>query len=260
MSTNGVAFNAHWHLQNKVCYHVNITDFRHLIITPQTWTEVDGYTVSHLHPPSRPNSKALLDALRNSRDQGLPDIASYPVIAKFYALQCRALGVKHALEIGTLGAYTSIFLATENPGMQVTTVEVDPHHRDVAQQNLEHAGVSDQVTIRLGPGLEVVPQLAQDIASGQMPKLGFAYIDADKENNWAYMDQIIDMCDSKAVIFVDNIVRGGKLVDPEWQGDKSVQGARQVVAMVGKDERVDGMVLQTVGEKSYDGMLMVLVK
>lgn len=226
----------------------------------QTWTEVDAYTVGHLHPSSRPNSKALIDALRNSRDQGLPDIASYPVIAKFYALQCRALGVIHALEIGTLGGYTSIFLASENPGMQVTTIEVDPHHRDVAQQNLETAGVADQVTVRLGPGLEVLPQLSKDIFSGKLPKLGFAYIDADKRNNWAYMDQVIGMCASRAIIFVDNIVRGGDLVDPKCQDNQGVQGARRVVEMVGKDERVDGMVLQTVGEKAYDGMLMVVVK
>lgn len=99
--------------------------------------------MSHLHPPNRPNGKALLDALQISRDQGLPDIASYPVIAKFYALQCRALGVKHALEIGILGVYTSIFLASENPGMHVTTIEIDPPHRDIAQQNLRRADVAN---------------------------------------------------------------------------------------------------------------------
>jgi predicted O-methyltransferase YrrM len=243
MSTNGVAFNAsNYHTQNK------------------TWTDVDAYTVSHLHPPSRPNSEALLAALQNSLDQGLPDIASYPVVAKFYALQCRALGVRHALEVGTLGGYTSIFLASENPGLKVTTVEVDPHHRDVALENMKNAGVEDQVEIRLGPGLEVLPKLAKEIAAGKLPKLGFAYIDADKENNWAYMDQIIGMCEPRAVIFVDNMVRGGDLIDPTLKDNKRVKGARQVVEMVGKDDRVDGMVLQTVGEKSYDGMLMAVVK
>lgn len=224
----------------------------------QTWTRVDAYTISHLHPPTKPNSAALLSALKNSRDKGLPDIASYPVIAKFYALQCRALRVKHALEIGTLGGYTSIFLATENPGLQVTTVEVDAHHRDVAQENIENAGVADQVSIRFGPALEVLPTLADEITAGLKPKLGFVYIDADKENNWAYMDQAIGMCEAGAVIFVDNIVRGGNLVDAENR-DKSTLGSRHVVEMVGKDARVDGMVLQTVGEKAYDGVLMIVV-
>ena len=242
MSVNGLAFTSDWHVQQPV------------------WTAVDGYTTSHLHPPTRTNSTALLDALRHSRDQGLPDIASCPVVAKFFALQCRALRVKHALELGTLGGYTSIWLASENPEMQVTTIEVDSHRRDVAQRNIENAGVADRITIRLGPGMDVLPQLGKEIAAGSKPRLGFVYIDADKENNWAYLDETIGMCESGAVIFVDNIVRGGDLVDPKKQRNSGVRGARKVVEMVGKDERIDGMVLQTVGEKSYDGILMVVVK
>lgn len=229
-------------------------------IQQQVWTEVDAYTVSHLHPSTRPNSAALINALRYSTEQGLPDIASYPVIAKFYALQCRALRVKHALELGTLGGYTSIFLASENPDLRVTTIEVDPHHRDVAQRNLEQAGVADRVDIRLGAGLDVLPQIGKAIASGKLPRLGFVYIDADKQNNWNYLDQVIGMCEPGAVIFVDNIVRGGRLVDPSHRKSPGVIGARRVVENVGKDDRVDGMVLQTVGEKSYDGVLMVVVK
>ena len=144
--------------------------------------------------------------------------------------------------------------------MQVTTIEVDPHHPDVAQRNIENAGVADRITIRLGPGMDVLPQLGKEIAAGSKPRLGFVYIDADKENNWAYLDETIGMCESGAVIFVDNIVRGGDLVDPKKQRNSGVRGARKVVEMVGKDERIDGMVLQTVGEKSYDGILMVVVK
>ncbi|KAK5120032.1 hypothetical protein LTR85_007109 [Meristemomyces frigidus] len=234
-------FTSDWHIQHPV------------------WTAVDAYTISNLHPPSQPNSAALVYALKNSRDQGLPDIASYPVIGKFFALQCRALRVKHALELGTLGGYTSIWLASENPGLQVTTIEVNPHYRDVAQQNLEHAGVADRVDSRLGAGLDVLPVLGKEIAAGEKPRLGFVYIDADKKNNWNYLDQVIPMCDSGAVIFVDNIVAGGGLVDDAQLGDPMVSGAREVVENVGKDDRVEGMVLQTVGEKSYDGVLMVVV-
>ncbi|KAF2484523.1 S-adenosyl-L-methionine-dependent methyltransferase [Neohortaea acidophila] len=230
-----------------------------LTTSSQTWTAVDAYTISHLHPPSKKNSAVLLDALTQSRDEGLPDIASYPVIAKFYALQCRAMRVKHALEIGTLGAYTSIFLATENPGMQITTIEVDPHHYKVAQQNVAHAGVLEQVTAKLGAALDVLPELAKEIESGGKPRLGFVYIDADKSNNWKYVDVVIPMCESGAVIFVDNIVRGGDLVD-RAKKDASTAGSRRVVEMVGKDDRLDGVVLQTVGEKSYDGILMAVVR
>ncbi|KAK4543129.1 hypothetical protein LTR36_005906 [Oleoguttula mirabilis] len=242
MSVNGVAFTtSDMYVQHPV------------------WTAVDAYTISNLHPPSRPNSATLIHALKNSRDQGLPDIASYPVIGKFFALQCRALRVKHALELGTLGGYTSIWLASENPGLHVTTIEVNPHHRNVAQQNLEHAGVADRVDSRLGAGLDVLPRLGKEIAAGEKPRLGFAYIDADKNNNWNYLDQLIDMCEPGAVIFVDNIVAGGGLVDEAQLGDVMVSGAREVVEKVGKDGRVEGMVLQTVGEKSYDGILMVVV-
>lgn len=182
------------------------------------------------------------------------------MIAKFHALQCRALGVRHALEIGTLGGYTSVFLATETPGLRVTTVEVNPHHRDIAQRNIRAAGVEAQVSVRLGAGMEVLPQLAAEIAEGRLPRLGFVYIDADKENNWAYLDLVVGMCEPRALVFVDIIVRGGDLIDPDLRDEKRVQGARRVVEMVRRDERVDGVVLQTVGKKSYDGMLMAVVR
>ncbi|KAI0471867.1 O-methyltransferase [Xylariaceae sp. FL0804] len=248
MSVGGVAFTGDWHTQNK------------------TWSAVDAYTISHLHPPSRPNSETLLAALRHSRDEGLPDIASYPVLSKFFALQCRALKAKHALEVGTLGGYTSIWLTTENPDLRVTTVEFDPHHAAVARANLERAGVSDRVDVREGAGVDVLPALAKEIASGQLPRLDFVYIDADKANNWHYMDLAIGMCSPGAVLCIDNIVQAGRLVTaPADEGDHEgdddgVPGARRAVEGVGADPRVDGVVLQTVGEKSYDGVLMVVVR
>lgn len=159
---------------------------------------MDAYTQEHVHPPTTSNYQVLLDALRNSRDKGLPDIATAPTVAKMYALQCKARGVKHALEFGTLGGYTSIWLATVNPGLQVTSLEINEHHKAVAQENLENAGVADRVTIRLGPALDVLPQLASEIASGAKPKLGFVYIDADKQNNWNYLDRVIALCEPGA--------------------------------------------------------------
>ncbi|KAI0102445.1 O-methyltransferase [Nemania sp. FL0031] len=241
MSTQGLAFHGQHHVQNKV------------------WTDVDAYTQTHGHPPTAPNYQILLDTLRNSRDRGLPDIATAPVVAKMYAMQCKAKNVQHALEIGTLGGYTSIWLATENPKLQVTSIEINEEHRVIAQENLEHAGVADRVTIRLGAALEVIPELAKDIAAGKKPKLGFVYIDADKPNNWNYMDRVIALCEPGAIIYVDNIVRGGGILDPENQ-EARTQGARQVVEMAGKDERVDSVVLQFVGEKGHDGMLMAVVR
>jgi predicted O-methyltransferase YrrM len=220
---------------------------------------VDAYTQEHTHPSTKPNHQVLLDALRNSRDRGLPDIATAPAVAKFYALQCKAARVRHALEIGTLGGYTSIWLATENPDLQVTTLEIDAHHGAVAQENLARAGVADRVAVRLGAALDMLPQLAAEIASGAKPRLGFVYIDADKQNNWTYMDRVIALCEPGATIYVDNIVRGGSIVDPERQ-DARTLGARYVVEMAGKDDRLDSVVLQFVGEKGHDGMLMAVVR
>ncbi|KAI8955821.1 S-adenosyl-L-methionine-dependent methyltransferase [Xylaria longipes] len=241
MSTQGLAFTGKFHVQNKI------------------WTAVDAYTQEHVHPPTASNYQVLLDALRNSRDKGLPDIATAPTVAKMYALQCKARGVKHALEFGTLGGYTSIWLATINPGLQVTSLEINEHHKAVAQENLESAGVADRVTIRLGPALDALPRLASEIESGAKPKLGFVYIDADKQNNWNYMDRVIALCEPGAVVYVDNIVRGGSLVDWDNQ-DGAIQGARTVVENAGKDPRVDTVVMQFVGEKGYDGMLMAVVR
>ncbi|KAI0539390.1 S-adenosyl-L-methionine-dependent methyltransferase [Xylaria digitata] len=241
MSTQGLAFTGDFHVQNK------------------TWTAVDSYTQEHVHPTTSANHKVLLDALRNSRDEGLPDIATAPVVSKMYALQCKANKVRHALEFGTLGGYTSIWLATVNPELQVTSLEINEHHKAVAQENLENAGVADRVTIRLGAALDILPQLAKEIESGAKPKLGFVYIDADKQNNWNYMDRVIALCEPGALIYVDNIVRGGSILDAE-NPEPRTQGARQVVENAGKDERIDSVVIQFVGEKGYDGMLMAVVR
>ncbi|KAI0407989.1 S-adenosyl-L-methionine-dependent methyltransferase [Xylaria palmicola] len=241
MSTQGLAFNGNYLIQDK------------------TWTDVDAYTQQHVHPPKLPYHQALLDALENSRDKGLPDIVTAPVMAKMYALQCRTKGVKHALEFGTLGAYTSIWLALLNPKMQVTSLEINPHFRDVAQENVDRAGVADRVTIRLGAALDELPRLAREIEAGESARLGFVYIDADKGNNWNYMDRAIALCEPGAVIYVDNIVGAGALVDPDNQEPRTL-GARHVVEMAGKDDRVDSVVMQFVGEKGYDGMLMAVVR
>ena len=223
------------------------------------WSAVDEYVLSHVHPPSRPNHAALVNALETSLSKGLPDIATYAVFSKYLALQCRITGAKHALEIGTLGGYTSIWLATENPNLKVTTLEYDPFHAEVARENIEKAGVSDRVEVRVGKALDILPKLAEEIERGEKEKLGFVYIDADKVNNWAYFDWSVKMAQPRAAIFVDNVVRRGKLVDMDSKEGVNV-GSRELVEKVGKDKRVDGVVMQTVGEKNYDGFLMAVVR
>ena len=223
------------------------------------WSAVDDYTFTNLHPSTRPNHSVLTYALENSLKKGLPDIATYAVFSKYLALQCRLSGATHALEVGTLGGYTSIWLATENPNLRVTTLEVNPMHAEVARENIEKAGVSDRVEVRVGKALEILPELYEEVKRGEKDKIGFVYIDADKVNNVAYFDWAVKMCKPRACLFVDNVVRRGKLAIEDNKEGQNV-GSRALVETVGKDKRVDGVVMQTVGEKDYDGFLMAVVK
>lgn len=223
------------------------------------WTAVDEYAFSHLHPStSSPPISALDHALQNSEKEGLPDIAVSPSQGKYLQLQARLIRAKDILEVGTLGGYSTIWLATSTPDVRVTSVEVDSHHADVARANIKNAGVADKVEVRLGPGVEVLPQLAQEVKEGKRGKFQFVFIDADKENNWNYVDVAIGMCDPGACIIVDNVVRKGQVAKDT--DDPRVAGARRVIENIGKDERLEGIVLQTVGEKNYDGFLFAVVK
>lgn len=223
-------------------------------------TSVDAYTISHLHPASRPNAATLNFTLENIRDQGMLDDSTYPAFGKYLALQCRIGNVKHALEVGTLGGYTSIWIATQNPEIHITTLEVNPKHADVARHNIEAAGVSNRVDIIVGPALETLSRLQAEVESARRPRFGFVFIDADKANNWNYFDFAANMTLPGGPIFVDNVVRRGNVVNEEMLDAEPNQGARKVIEEVGVDQRVDAVVMQTVGEKNYDGFLMAVVK
>ena len=231
--------------------------------TDDRWTAIDAYTTSHLHPPSRPNHAALSQTLEASTKQGLPEIMNAPPTqGKFFALQCRMLGVRHALELGTLGGYSAVWLATENPTMTVTSIEFNPHHADVARANIRAAGVADRVNVICGAGMDVLPRLYAEIEAGEREKFGFTFIDADKLNNYNYFDWAVKMSLPRACICVDNIVALGKLAMEEEAVDNDmvrnmVRGGRECVERVGTDERVEATVLQTVGEKMYDGYVVL---
>ncbi|KAH7116755.1 O-methyltransferase-like protein family 3 [Dendryphion nanum] len=224
------------------------------------WTSVDTYSFSHLHPTgSTPSPDTLTHALTNSANKNLPDIAVSPSQGKFLKLQAQIARAKSVLEIGTLGGYSTIWLAAAGPDVKVVSVEVDEHHADVARENIAHAGLEKQVEVVLGAGVEVLPRLVEDIKAGKREKFDLVFIDADKENNWNYVDVALGGVRSGAVVIVDNVVRKGELAR-EGTGDSRVEGAREVVEKIGRDQRLDGVVVQTVGEKNYDGFLIAVAR
>ena len=175
-------------------------------------------------------------------------------------LQARMLRAKNVLEVGTLGGYSTIWLASAWGGVRVTTVEINEHHQQVARTNLAHSGVEERVEALLGPGMEVLPRLLEDVRMGRREGFDMVFIDADKPNNWGYFDLAVQMSRPGACVIVDNVVRRGFLTDAERaKTDVMVEGSRRVVENAGKDPRVDAVVIQLVGEKNYDGFLVATI-
>jgi len=227
------------------------------------WGAVDAYTSAHLFPASRNKYHDALEfAYTNSISKGLPDIASYPAQGRYLSLQAQIAGATNVLEVGTLGGYSSIWIASGLPAdANITTVEVDPKHKLVAEENIANAGLSDRINVHLGAGLDVLPRLVEEVKAGKRQPFDFVFIDADKENNLAYFELILPAVRSRTPIFVDNVVRRGKLASEELAKDDSrVAGARRLVEAVGRNERVEAVVIQTVSEKNYDGFLLAVVK
>ncbi|KAF1981999.1 S-adenosyl-L-methionine-dependent methyltransferase [Aulographum hederae CBS 113979] len=222
---------------------------------------VDTYTATHLHNDTALN-KALNHCISNSADNGLRDIAVFPAFGKFLMLQARLARASHILEVGLLGGYSTIWMAFANPEVKITTLEIDEHAAEVAKKNFEVAGVASRIEVLVGTALDILPTLEKEIQEGKREKYGLAFIDADKENNWSYFDYAAKMsAGTGSVIVVDNVVRAGAVADEEEaKKDERVAGTRKVIENAGRDGRVDATVVQTVGEKSYDGFLLAYVK
>lgn len=224
---------------------------------------VDEYTNSQLITPTNtPYHEALEYAYQNSLANGLDDIAVSTSQGKYLAIQTKLMGAKNVLEVGTLGGYSSIWFASAGEAVHVTSVEVDAKHKAVAESNIAHAGLSDRIEVLLGAGLDVLPSLVAEVQEGKRPKFDLVFIDADKVNNARYFALAMQMVRSGACIYVDNVVRKGKLVDKTLiqSEEPGVMGSRAVIEAVGRDERVEAVVLQTVSEKNYDGFLIAVVK
>jgi predicted O-methyltransferase YrrM len=215
------------------------------------WTEVDQYFSERLLP-SDPILESALDA---SEKAGLPAISVSPNQGKLLQMLAQLVGARSILEIGTLGGYSTIWLARGlRAGGQLITLEIDSKHAAVAQLNLARAGLQDVVEVRVGNALEIVPQLSAE----RRGPFDLVFIDADKQNIPTYFEWALKLSRPGTLIVVDNVVRSGAVVDAD-STDPSVQGVRRFVELLGAESGARGTVIQTVGIKGYDGFAFVLV-
>ncbi|MFI2558798.1 O-methyltransferase [Nocardia farcinica] len=219
-------------------------------MTTADWADVDGYLVSHL--VRDPASAATLEA---NAAAGLPPIDVSAAQAKFLYLLGKSLGVRRVLEIGTLGGFSTLWLARAvGEQGRVVTLEYQERHARVAGENLARAGVAGRVEIRVGAAMETLPALAQE----RPEPFDLVFIDADKENNPNYVDWAVRLGRPGTVIVVDNVVRHGALID-ESSTDSAVHASRELVELLDQDPRLDATVLQTVGAKGWDGFAFAVV-
>jgi predicted O-methyltransferase YrrM len=196
---------------------------------------------------------ALSAALEASDAAGLPKIAVSAQQGKFLSLLAGAVGARRVLEIGTLGGFSTIWLARgAGPDGRVVTLEYEPKHAEVARANLDRAGVGDRVEILVGAALDSLPK----VTGGPFD---LVFIDADKENNPGYLEWAVKLTRPGSVIIVDNVIREGSILNPE-PGDEVVRGARRALEIMGEHPKLDTAVLQTVGAKHWDGFAFALVK
>jgi predicted O-methyltransferase YrrM len=215
------------------------------------WTGIDRYVEEHLVP----HDPALTAALASSAAAGLPPIAVSAAHGKMLHLLARLAHATQILEIGTLGGYSTIWLARGlEPGGRLVTLEVDPRHADVARGNLVRANLGSIVDVRVGAALEVLPKLEREAAA----PFDLVFIDADKANNPNYIEWGIRLGRPGTLIIVDNVVRKGAILDAT-SGSADVRGTRRAYELVGRHPRLSATAIQTVGTKGHDGFLMALV-
>jgi predicted O-methyltransferase YrrM len=197
---------------------------------------------------------ALAAALADSDAAGLPSIAVSPQYGKFLNLLATATGARRVLEIGTLGGFSTIWLARAvGPSGRVVTLEYEPRHADVARANLARAQVADRVEVIVGAALDTLPRLTQH------ESFDLFFIDADKENNAAYVQWAIELGRPGSVIVVDNVIREGRVFAPAAD-DHQARGVRDMLEMMGGNPRLDTAAIQTVGVKMWDGFAFAVVK
>lgn len=219
-------------------------------MTEPLWTEVDAYLCDALAP----EDAALKAAAARSLAAGLPAIQVTANQGKLLHLLARAVGARRILEIGTLGGYSTIWLARAlAEGGRLITLESEDRHADVAERNFAEAGLSAMVELRRGRALETLPNLADEAP------FDFVFIDADKPNIPGYFAAALDLTRPGGLIVVDNVVRDGRVVDAASE-DPDILGVRKFNELAAREPRVSATAIQTVGTKGYDGFALLLAQ
>lgn len=220
-------------------------------MTNEQWTAVDHYIGELLLP----HDSALEAALRTSAEAGLPAIGVSPPQGRMLELLVRVRGARSILELGTLGGYSTIWLARGLPSDgRLVTLELNPSYAEVARANIARAGLDHLVEQRIGPAIETLPQL---VAERDGP-FDLIFIDADKVSYPDYLPWTLKLSAPGTLIIADNLVRGGAVIDTE-NDDPSVGGSRRFTELLGAEPRVSATLIQTVGSKGYDGFALGLV-
>jgi predicted O-methyltransferase YrrM len=220
-------------------------------MTQAQWTAVDRYITDRLVP----EDPALDAALRASAAAGLPSINVSPAQGKLLTLLAQVQGARSILEIGTLGGYSTIWLARAlSAGGRLVTLELDPGHAEVARANIVRAGLGDVVEVRVGVALDTLRQIA---AEGRGP-FDLIFIDADKPSYPSYFEWSLKLARRGTLIVIDNVVREGKILDPA-SDDPRVRGTRELYDRLAAEPRVSATAIQTVGSKGYDGFAIAVV-
>jgi predicted O-methyltransferase YrrM len=215
------------------------------------WTDVDRYITNLIVP----QDAALEAALKSSETAGLPAINVAPNQGKLLWLLARVQGARNILEIGTLGGYSTIWLARALArGGRVITLEADPKHAEVARANIARAGLARIVDVRLGRAIDTLPLLEAEAAG----PFDLFFIDADKPSIPDYFAWALKLSRPGSLIIVDNVVRAGAVADAA-SDDRSVQGVRRMFDAIAAEPRVSATAIQTVGIKGYDGLAIALV-
>jgi len=220
-------------------------------VADKTWSAVDRYFETALNAPDA----ELNAALAASVAAGLPSIQVSAAQGKLLYLLGLAQGAQRILEVGTLGGYSALWLARALPANgQLVTLELDPRHADVARRNFAHAGVAERIELHVGAALDTLARFrAQRIAPFDL-----VFIDADKPNNLGYVQAALALSRIGTLIMVDNVVREGSVLSPKH--DAATEGVRRMTEWIGAESRLSATVIQTVGNKGYDGFLLARVQ